>query len=67
MANNIALVTKYQGLLDEVYKSAATTLDLEKGTVIFDGAKSVKVMKVSTPSLAAYNRNTGYVAGDVTV
>nr|DAF20218.1 MAG TPA: Major capsid protein [Caudoviricetes sp.] len=65
MANNIALVTKYQPLLDEVYKAASCTSDLEKGSVLFVDNKTVKVAKVTTPKLASYSRNTGYTAGDV--
>ena len=66
MANNINLVTKFQPLLDEVYKAAALTTDLENSAVKFDGTKTVKVLKLTVPPLGTYTRNTGYTAGDVT-
>ena len=66
MANNINLVTKFQPLLDEVYKAASLTGDLEGGAVKFDGTKTVKVLKLTVPELGAYTRNSGYTQGDVT-
>jgi hypothetical protein len=66
MANTINLVTKFQPLLDEVYKAASLTGDLEGGAVKFDGTKTVKVLKLTVPPLGTYTRNTGYTAGDVT-
>ena len=66
MANTINLVTKFQPLLDEVYKAASLTADLENSAVKFDGSKTVKVLKLTVPPLGAYTRNTGYTSGDVT-
>lgn len=66
MANTINLVTKFQPLLDEVYKAASLTGDLEGSAVKFDGSKTVKVLKLTVPPLGTYTRNTGYTAGDVT-
>lgn len=66
MANTINLVTKFQPLLDEVYKQASLTSDLEGGAVKFDGTKTVKILKLTVPPLGSYTRNTGYTAGDVT-
>lgn len=66
MANTINLVTKFQPLLDEVYKAASLTADLENSAVKFDGSKTVKVLKLTVPALGAYTRNSGYTAGDVT-
>ena len=66
MSNTINLVTNFQPLLDEVYKAASLTGDLENGAVKFDGSKTVKVLKLTVPALGAYTRNTGYTAGDVT-
>ena len=66
MANNINLVTKFQPLLDEVYKAASLTTDLENSAVKFDGTKTVKVLKLTVPELGTYTRNSGYTAGDVT-
>ena len=66
MANTINLVTKFQPLLDEVYKAASLTTDLENSAVKFDGSKTVKVLKLTVPPLGTYTRNTGYTDGDVT-
>ena len=66
MANTINLVTKFQPLLDEVYKAASLTGDLEHSAVKFDGSKTVKVLKLTVPPLGTYTRNTGYTSGDVT-
>ena len=66
MANTINLVTKFQPLLDEVYKAASLTTDLENSAVKFDGTKTVKVLKLTVPPLGSYTRNSGYTAGDVT-
>lgn len=66
MANTINLVTKFQPLLDEVYKAASLTGDLENSAVKFDGSKTVKVLKLTVPPLGTYTRNSGYTAGDVT-
>ena len=66
MANTINLVTKFQPLLDEVYKASSLTTDLENSAVKFDGSKTVKVLKLTVPPLGTYTRNTGYTAGDVT-
>lgn len=66
MANTINLVTKFQPLLDEVYKAASLTGDLENAPVKFDGSKTVKVLKLTVPPLGTYNRSTGYTAGSVT-
>lgn len=65
MANEISLVTKFQPLLDEVYKAASLTTDLENSAVKFDGSNEVKVLKLEVPALGTYTRNSGYTAGDV--
>ena len=66
MANAINLVTKYQPIVDEVYKAATLTGDLESGAVQFDGSKTVKILKVTVPDLGNYSRSSGFTAGDVT-
>lgn len=65
MANSIALVTKYQPLIDEVYKNNTLTGDLESTNVMFDNSKTVKILKVTVPELGNYSRNSGFVEGDV--
>ena len=68
MANSIALVTKFQPILDEIYKRESLTAFLDAPTkpVDFMGANVVKVFKTSVVGLGTYSRSTGYPAGDVT-
>lgn len=66
MANAITLAEKYQPLLDEVYKEAALTKDLETDQVKFDNSHTVKILKLVVPALGDYSRNSGFTAGDVT-
>lgn len=64
--NSIALAQKYQPLLDEIYKNASLTADLEANTKVkFDNTKTVKVLKLVLPSLGEYSRSSGFTAGDV--
>ena len=65
MANSIELVTKYQPLIDEVYKASTLTGDLESTAVKFDGSKAVKILKLTVPDLGNYSRNSGFTSGDV--
>lgn len=70
MANNIALFKKYIDLLDEVYKQAAATSILDgDNTLVQRGANANEIIipKISMQGLADYNRNSGYVHGDVTL
>lgn len=66
MANAITLAEKYQPLLDEVYKEAALTKDLETDQVKFDNSHTVKILKLVVPALGDYSRNSGFTTGDVT-
>jgi hypothetical protein len=68
MANSIALVTKFLGILDELYKKNSLTASMDAPTkpVEFGGAAAVNVLKLSTVGLGTYSRATGYPAGDVT-
>lgn len=66
MANTITLAEKYQPLLDEVYKEAALTKDLETDQVKFDNSHTVKILKLVVPALSDYSRNSGFTEGDVT-
>jgi hypothetical protein len=64
-----SLVTKFQPILDELYKAASVTarMDSLAKPVDFAGANVVKVLGSSMVGLADYGRETGYVAGDVTL
>ena len=69
MANAITKFKKYIDLLDEVYKQASTTSDLDgDSTLVRAGANANEIIipKISMDGLADYSRNGGYVSGDVT-
>lgn len=68
MANSIALAQKYLPVLDAVYKRASlsTVLDGTMVDVNFSQANAVKIFKTALQGLANYNRNNGFVKGDVT-
>lgn len=70
MANSILTVSKYIPYLDQVYKYASRSsvldapADLVRETA---DAKSILVAKTSMAGLGNYNRNSGFVTGDVTL
>jgi len=65
---SIALASKYQPILDEIYKNASLTAFMDAATkpVDFGGAAAVNVFKTSMVGLGDYARSTGYPVGDVT-
>ena len=70
MANSIALAQRYVPLLDEVYKLACLTADLDDDPELArEGANANELIipKMSMQGLGDYSRNAGYVHGDVTV
>lgn len=70
MANNIALRKTYSTLLDEVYKMSSLTAVLDgPNDLVREGANANEILipKMSMNGLANYNKQTGYVAGDVTL
>lgn len=70
MANSIALFKKYIDLLDEVYKNASVTSMLDGDTTLVQmgaNANEIIIPKISMDGLADYDRNGGYVHGDVTL
>ena len=67
MPNSITLATNYLPLLDEVYKRESVTSVLDAtDRVRFTGAKTIELFKMSLQGLGNYDRNNGYVKGDVT-
>ena len=68
MANSISLVTKFLPVLDAVYKRESVTsiLDTANDRVEFIGANIVKLFKLDLDGLGNYDRNTGFVSGDIT-
>lgn len=65
MANNIALAQTYLPLLDEVYKVSSRTAILDSTKVQIVNGNTIKVFKTAMDGLGNYNRNTGFVMGDV--
>lgn len=70
MANSIALRKQYSTLLDEVYKLSSLTAVLDgPNELVSEGANANEILipKMDMQGLADYNKQTGYVAGDVTL
>lgn len=70
MANQIEKFKKYTDLLDEVYKNAAKTAVLESdATLAKQGANANEIIipKLDMDGLGDYDRNSGYVDGNVTM
>ena len=70
MANSISLFKKYIDKLDEVYKQSSLTADLDAdSTLVQAGANANEIIipKLSMDGLGKYDRNSGYVQGDVTL
>lgn len=67
-ANSIAYAQKYLPLLDEAYKADSKTsiLDTLSDYVQFTGANTVNILNIDPVGMANYDRNAGYVPGDVT-
>jgi len=67
MAQSIALASKFQPILDEVYKAASLTarMDAQTKPVNFAGANVVNVFKTNPIGLGTYSRVTGYPSGQV--
>ena len=68
--NAIALFKQYTTLLDEVYKNASLTSDLDGASDLArqgSNANELIIPKISMDGLADSSRNGGYVNGDVTL
>jgi hypothetical protein len=67
MAQSIALATKFQPILDEIYKVSSLTarMDAQTKPVNFAGANVVNVFKTNPIGLGTYSRVTGYPSGQV--
>ena len=68
MANTIELAKKYVPLLDEVYMKSALTADLESDpSLAKEGANANEIVipKLEMEGLGKYDRNEGYVKGDI--
>ncbi len=70
MANAITLAQKFVPMLDEVYKLASVTADLDgNADLVQQGANANELIipMLSMQGLGDYSRNSGYVDGDVTL
>ena len=70
MPNNIILAQQFIPILDEVYKLASLTSDLDGSPELArQGANAGELIipKLSMDGLADYSRNGGYVGGEVTL
>ena len=68
MPNKMTLIQKYITLLDEVYKNATLTGDLEAdASVVRQGMQTNEILipKMDMDGLGDYDRNTGYADGSV--
>ena len=68
VGNVIALAEKYLPILDEIYKveSRSAILDTAAERVRWDGAKKAYLFSTEMVGLGNYDRNAGFVPGDVT-
>ena len=70
MANAITLAKQFVPILDEVYKDASLTADLDGAADLVragSNANELVIPKLDMNGLADYSRNGGYVDGDVTL
>ena len=70
MANSIALAKQYVSLLDETYKLASLTSDLDGAAELARqgaNANELVIPIMTMQGLGDYSRNGGYVDGDVTL
>lgn len=70
MPNAITLFKQYTPLLDEVYKLASLTSDLDGAPELAKqgaNANELIIPMMTMDGLADYSRNSGYVNGDVTL
>ena len=68
VGNSIGLASKYLPILDEIYKRESLTrmLDTANSRINWIGAQTVNIFTTNPVGLADYNRNSGFVPGDVT-
>lgn len=70
MANNIALFKEYVPILDEVYKEASKTSQLDGNPDLVQAGANANEMVIpmlDMQGLGDYSRNDGYVKGDATL
>jgi hypothetical protein len=67
VTNSIALAQRYLPMLDEIYTTESRTaiLDTVSERVQFTGANTVNLYTLTTMGMGNYDRNAGFVPGDV--
>ena len=67
-SNQITLAEAFLPVLDEVYRKSSRSafLDTAESRVRFDGAGAVSVFRTEMSGLGNYDRNKGFLTGDVT-
>jgi hypothetical protein len=67
VTNSIALAQRYLPMLDEIYTTESRTaiLDTLAERVQFTGANTVNLYTLTTMGMGNYDRNAGFVPGDV--
>lgn len=67
VTNSIALAQRFLPMLDEIYTTESRTaiLDTVSERVQFTGANTVNLFTLETMGMGNYDRNAGFVPGDV--
>lgn len=65
-SNSITLAEKYLPILDDVYKRESLTSIFDSANAEFVGANTVKLFNYSSVGMANYDRDAGYVMGNIT-
>lgn len=65
-SNTIALAQKYLPILDEVYKRESLTSMFDTANANWVGANTVNLFSFTSNGMANYDRDAGYVMGNVT-
>ena len=66
MANSFTLAEKYLPILDEIYQKESKSSILTANDIKFTGANKVQIYKTSMQGLGDYDRQNGFIGGDVT-
>lgn len=60
-------VQRFMPILDEIYKRNAVTSILEDSSTLWVGTNKIKLPKISLDGAGDYDRDNGYVRGNITV
>lgn len=65
-ANNITLAERFLPILDDLYAQRSLTSILDTANAEFIGANTVKLFTYNSVGMSNYDRNSGFVMGDIT-